>query len=346
MRTQGLHQAQQEVKRPGRQSLAVLRARFRPSATFVYTAAMVELEPCRTEADERLSLEIYNAVCPDQAFSLADVRDWKASVIDHVDLVARLDGKPAGSAIAAIMPSKPDMAFIVNTVLPPARGRGVGTALYQHAAGWAEERGVASLESRVAEGDDASLAFARRRGFAEISRQGRLVLELAGVEPPPVDPPDGITIVPYDDREDLDGGLYETARDSFPDIPGNEDWVVPPFEHWRRHHLHGSTNRPDATFVALAGDDVVGYAKFGITEARPGTAMHQMTCVKRAWRGRGVASALKRAQIAWAKANGFDRLETENEERNAPMLRVNEKLGYRPAPGVIYVRRELARAPS
>ena len=307
---------------------------------------MVEIEPCRTEADERLSLEIYNAVCPDQAFSLADVRDWKASVIDHVDLVASLDGKPAGSAIASIMPSKPDMAFILNTVLPAARGRGVGTALYERAAAWAEEHAVSSLESRVAEGDDASLAFARRRGFEEASRQGRLVLELADVEPLPLDPPDGVGIVTYDDRADLERGLYETARDSFPDIPGNEDWLVPPFEHWRRHHLHGSGDRPDATFVALAGAEVVGYAKLRMTEARPGTAMHHMTCVRRAWRGRGVASALKRAQIAWAKANGFARLETENEERNLAMRRVNEKLGYRPAPGVIYVRRPLVRPPS
>ena len=305
---------------------------------------MVKIEPCRTEADERLALEIYNAVCPDDAHTLADVRDWKASVIEHLDIVATLDGQPAGSAVASIMPSKPDMAFVLNTVLPAYRRRGIGTALYEHAAAWAEEQGVASIESRIAEDDEASLAFARRRGFEETSRNGKLVLELADVAPAPVEPPEGVEIVPYDGRAELEPGLYETASESFSDIPGNERWVVPPFDHWRQYHLHGSGHRPDAAFVALADREVVGYAKFWIPGARPGTAMHQMTCVKRAWRGRGVASALKRAQIAWAKANGFERLETENEERNLAMRRVNEKLGYRSAPGVIFVERRLAPA--
>ena len=67
-----------------------------------------------------------------------------------------------------------------------------------------------------------------------------------------------------------------------------------------------------------------------------------MTGVKRAWRGRGIASALKRAQIAWALANGIEVLETTNEVRNAPMRRVNEKLGFTPAPGRIHLRGPLA----
>jgi RimJ/RimL family protein N-acetyltransferase len=47
---------------------------------------------------------------------------------------------------------------------------------------------------------------------------------------------------------------------------------------------------------------------------------------------------LKRAEITWARANGIERLTASNEERNAPMLRINESLGYRPAPGRVYLR--------
>jgi RimJ/RimL family protein N-acetyltransferase len=68
--------------------------------------------------------------------------------------------------------------------------------------------------------------------------------------------------------------------------------------------------------------------------------------VKRAWRGRGIASALKRAQIAWAIKNGIEVLETTNEVRNAPMRAVNEKLGYRPAPGRIHLRGPVATSGS
>ena len=48
-----------------------------------------------------------------------------------------------------------------------------------------------------------------------------------------------------------------------------------------------------------------------------------MTGVLRAWRGRGIARALKAAEIAWAKEHGYERLETQNEERNEPIRRLN-----------------------
>ena len=64
-----------------------------------------------------------------------------------------------------------------------------------------------------------------------------------------------------------------------------------------------------------------------------------MTGVKRAFRGRGIASALKRAEIAWAKREGFHTLETSNDEENAPIRALNQKHGYRPTRGTIVLRR-------
>ena len=52
-------------------------------------------------------------------------------------------------------------------------------------------------------------------------------------------------------------------------------------------------------------------------------------------RPRRRARALKATQIAWAKANGYEQLRTRNEQRNEPIRRLNERFGYRPAPGRI-----------
>src|SRR5207247_11101298 len=113
-------------------------------------------------------------------------------------------------------------------------------------------------------------------------------------------------------------------------------------EAWLGNDMQGSGDRPEATFVALAGHEVVGYAKFSLTDAQPTVAYHDLTGVKRGWRGRGIAGALKRAEIAWAKRVGYERLSTTNEVRNEPIRRLNERLGYRPAPGRIFLRRPLA----
>ena len=76
-------------------------------------------------------------------------------------------------------------------------------------------------------------------------------------------------------------------------------------------------------------DEPVGYAAlddFGHE------AYNGLTAVRRAWRRRGIATALKRTQIAAAKRAGFRRLITGSEERNDAMRSLNAKLGYTPEP--------------
>ena len=91
---------------------------------------------------------------------------------------------------------------------------------------------------------------------------------------------------------------------------------------------------------------MVGYSKWSLTTARPHTAQHDLTAVRRAWRGRGIAGALKSAQLSWAKENGYTRAITNNEERNAPIRRLNRRFGYLPAGGRILMRGPLVLAPA
>jgi RimJ/RimL family protein N-acetyltransferase len=54
------------------------------------------------------------------------------------------------------------------------------------------------------------------------------------------------------------------------------------------------------------------------------------TGVLRAHRGRGFGLLMKQHSLAWAAAAGITRVVTQNDETNAPMLAINERLGYRP----------------
>jgi GNAT superfamily N-acetyltransferase len=304
---------------------------------------MVELRVCANEADEVRSLEIYNAVWPHDAVTIAEVHSFKTSMRESVDYLALDDGVSTGSAVAGIRPQRPDRAFGLVTVLAEHRRRGAGSALYRGVSDWAAARGLEKLETWVEEDDAESIVFAERRNFVEIERNGRMILELSSVQEPLLDPPPGVEIVSWAERPELAHGLYEVACEAYPDIPGSENEQMEPFEDWLAHDMRGSGDLPEATFVALANDEVVGYAKFSLTAARPRVATHDLTGVRRGWRRRGVAGALKRAQIAWAKREGYERLETANELRNEPIRRLNARIGYRTAPGRIFFLGPLAR---
>jgi GNAT superfamily N-acetyltransferase len=302
----------------------------------------VTIRASASRDDERLSLDISNEVWPLFAFSIEDVDAFKRSVIAYADHVAFVDGAAAGSGFVAIHPSRPDVGYAMITVLPGQRRRGVGSGLYRAISSWCVGQGIDTLEGE-AEADDAeSVGFAERRGFTPIERTGRMVLDLADVEPLAVDPPPGLEIVTWADRPDAARGMYEVASEGYVDIPGNEDDAMEPFEDWLAHDMRGPGDRPEATFVALAGDEVVGYAKLFLTAARPSIAVHDMTAVRRSWRGKGIAGALKRAQIDWARRSGYAQLTTGNELRNEPIRRLNRSLGYREAPGRVLMRGPLA----
>jgi RimJ/RimL family protein N-acetyltransferase len=54
------------------------------------------------------------------------------------------------------------------------------------------------------------------------------------------------------------------------------------------------------------------------------------TATARGHRGRGLATVAKLAQLRWAAEHGIERVVTDNDERNAPRLAVNRRLGYEP----------------
>ncbi len=298
---------------------------------------MLEVTPCLDEPDEQRSLDVYNAVWPHDTFAMADLRSFKESVRDHVDYLARVGGVAVGSGVGAIFPQRVDRVFAIVTVLAEHRRSGVGSALYKALSAWAGERDLNELEVAVLDNDPESLAFARRRGFVEERRDVGVVLDLADVAAPVVEVPEGVEIVSWAERPELAHGLYEVASEALPDIPGLEDDDIEPFDDWLAHDMQGAGDRPEATFVALAGEQVVGYAKLALSGTQPTIAHHDLSAVRRAWRGRGIARALKATQINWALANGYTELRTSNEERNAPIRHLNAAFGYRPGIGRIYL---------
>jgi GNAT superfamily N-acetyltransferase len=224
-------------------------------------------------------------------------------------------------AFGAVMRFPPESdADLKLGVVAEARGRGLGSELLERLLAHAREQGWASALASVS--DDASRAWAERRGFGVVDREERVVLELPAAVPdaPTVD----LLELTLEGLEDVPG---ELARLEQPDL---ETWLA-----WQR----APSRRPDFLVIALDGGEPVAFAQLNVY---PRVGHHAFTVVARSHRGRGLARELKRELIRRAQARGPERLITQSNEDNVAMRSLNAELGYEPAAPLVFLRKGLA----
>jgi GNAT superfamily N-acetyltransferase len=286
----------------------------------------LEVAPVQTDADLEAMIAVRIAADPDRPPPrLENLRHNLAANETLVYVVARLGGEPAGCGFVDPWPDDHARGHLV--VVPALRRRGVGSALLDELGSRAQEAGRPELEGEVVESDVASQEYLERRGYRVVGGENVVALDLTALEPEPVQVPAGVEIVALADRPELAEALYAVGVEAAADIPGNPGDMS--FEQWRAIELDRPTRRRDLLFVAVADGEPVGYVSMD-DNGRDG--YNGLTAVRRAWRRRGIASALKRTQIAAARRAGFERLITGSEERNLPMQSLNAKLGYEPEP--------------
>lgn len=216
---------------------------------------MAELREIHEDELERWVATMRTAV--DETDTAEGYLDWKRQARETAWLLATEAGDDVGAAIGIGGWHEPEgVARGEVRVVSEARGRGVGEQLLRTLSDWARGLGFEELMGPVKETDDPSLAWAQRRGFIEVGRNSRLVLDLTASEAPVVSAPAGIEIVTWAQRPELAEGLYEVAREAYPDVPGEEDAELASFEEWLSMDMQGAGDRPEATFVALEGDEV------------------------------------------------------------------------------------------
>ena len=297
---------------------------------------MLAIDVVRSDADLEAMIQVQALVRPDWRPRLENLRHNLDSNPNLTYLVARLDEEPVGCGyVEPLGPcSQGDLA-----VIPARRRSGIGSAIFGEISERARALGKDEIQGEVQESDAESRAFFERRGFVPVGGEKAVVLELEGIEPPAVEPPEGVRIVTRADEPDRLDEMYSLATQADEDIPGTDS--VASYERWRAVDIDRPNTPPELCFLALAGDEVIGYAVLQDAGER---AFHGLTVTRRDWRRRGVATSLKHAEIATAKRRGFKRLLTESEERNEPMRRLNEKLGFVPAPewSTVVIRGPLA----
>ena len=297
-----------------------------------------------TTPDLGTLVALVNAVTPDDPQSLEELRWSDTTYPGTLRLLAEDDGRAVGvgtvGRIYVQAPDYPDLWAYV-AVVPEARRRGIGRMLLQRLSDHARAAGKTGLQLRVSAARPDALSFLAHRGFVEDERSKSVRLELPGLPRPEVTMPAGVALTDLAARPELVAGIHAVAVETFEDIPWtDEPMAAGDLAEFRARDVDRPGIPPGAFMVALdtGTDEVVGYASLMFVPGSTTVAWHDMTAVRRAWRGRGIATALKRATIAWAIDHGLEALETGNDEGNAGMRAVNARLGYQPLPDEIFFR--------
>jgi mycothiol synthase len=304
---------------------------------------MLEIRPATTHADLAEFARIVSTVLPDDPTSVEEMHWADTAYPGGRRFLAWLDGVAVASGDVGrvyMYPPEFEGLWASICVLPEHRRQGVGSALLAMLSDVAREAGKTLLVGRTSANQKETIDFLEHRGFREHERMKVVRLELAGVERAAVEPPDGVVITSLAERPELVSAVYEVAREALPDVPGDGPELPSTLEEFRRRDVDRPVIPPDAFILAITADTgrVIGYANLMLVPGNPKVAWHGMTGVVRDWRGRGVATALKRATIEWAVAHRLDALGTANDTVNAPMRAVNRRLGYRPRPDDIDYR--------
>ena len=223
-------------------------------------------------------------------------------------------------------------ARIHVAVRTESRGRGIGGRLYERAEAHVVANGGRRLLTTTID-EEPSRRFAELRGFRHT-----LTGRISSVDPRDVDlsgfsaleteaKRQGFRLVPMADVSAED--IYRIAIEAARDIPQDEPFGDVPFAEWEQAYWRHPSMSFEASRAVVYEAEAVAFAMIHADRDR-GKAMNEMTGTLREFRGRRLARLAKLGTIAWALENGIAQILTGNDETNAPMLAINESLGYRP----------------
>ena len=282
-------------------------------------------------AELGLYVDLRRSVDPLALVSVADQLHHADENEAPLWLVAEEEGRPVGYGFGSFWKGETKEFLSASWgVLPDARGRGHGTALYGALGEHAREHGARELQTGA---DDAGRAWLERRGFTLIDRQEQIVLDVRDA-PPAEPPPGGLEITTYRERPDLARALHGLVEEGLEDVPGGLADLGLTFEAWLADRELPS-RPPEFLHILLVGGKPAGYASLNVYGD---AAYNGFTVVSRRFRRRGLARALKVAQIEDARRAGIARLVTQSNEDNTAMRALNDELGYRPAKPLFVLR--------
>jgi GNAT superfamily N-acetyltransferase len=317
-------------------------------------AADVTLRPATPE-DAAFAADLYTAVYPDDPHDPVQYEHWFRNPDTNIRIeryIGELDGhrvaygyhrhvkwdqmpKRYGTVAGDLLPAHrtPERLDALIAAMEE-RSRADGTRTF---SGWSWEH------------DTLRVAVLTKRGFREERRERFWELDLIANRRGLEEMAEGsrarmreqrlrVLTIDRDDDPDKWRKLWSMSNEAEQDVPTTVPHVAAPFDDFMK--WMGSPGlREDRIWIAREGEVILGVSMLSYPPSR-GVVQTDWTGVARAGRGRGIARALKCETVMQAIALGVDRVRTDNDSRNVPILHINETMGYRRRPDMIQFLRE------
>ena len=223
--------------------------------------------------------------------------------------------------------------------------------LITRAEEWLRSEGAATATTNIRADFDHELDVHRRAGYQEVRRHRVSELDLvAGRDGLLAGAArcrrhirdEGVTVLKFSEDKDPKRltKLYELTIESEKDVPTTVPWRAPSFDEWKRDWFQNPGIREDRLWIAREGDAIVGLSLLRFPPTR-GLPWIELTGTSRAVRGRGIARALKYETVAQAIDLGYEKVRTTNDGANAPILHLNEEMGFRLVRPLIELHRKI-----
>ena len=286
---------------------------------------------------------LQNLLYPDHPKSLETLRHddkTREKKIPHKNWVWERNKKILVSAIhtqftESIHPQK----FVIEIyVHPEFQGQGFGAACYKHLLHELKQFDPVKLTCIVYETHERGIRFFQERGFVQTMKEKESSLDLTGYDPEQYqDEIDRVlaqnlrimTLTEFrQENADADYKVWELEREVCPDMPWTDPISIPEFDIYKKHALAHPKFNPDSWFLVLDGNHITGLNNLWKSEIEKGINTG-LTGVRRKYRRKGIATALKHTGLTWAKNQGYKWIRTDNVDTNTDMLSINIRVGFK-----------------
>jgi GNAT superfamily N-acetyltransferase len=318
--------------------------------------AVLELRPA-TIADAERVADLETARTPDEPRD-PEMLQFRWTLTPAGEVFTRRLAERDGSAIAFLHAAhiawekSPERFGSMRFVLHPKSWADASyEQLVDAGEAWVRAEGGEIGVVRVRENIKNEIRILERRGYRELRRGRQWELDLtahrerllAGAEEGRERMRrEGVRLLTLDRDTDRDRltKLYELSTMGERDIPTTVPMHKLSYDEWHHLWFDNPGTRADRFWIARERDAIVGLSaiEYPPTRGVPWTAF---TTTARSVRGRGIARALKYETIAQAIGLGVERIRTQNDSENAPILHLNAQMGYVPIDPVLELHREL-----